>query len=675
MSKKASKNIKNTKSKLPNSKLTKNKLTKNKLTKIDDIETVVQKILGDPYGYANRTSITELVDILKILSYHYYNTQEELVPDEIYDVLRDVLQQRDKNNPFLEEVGAPISKDKVALPYPMASLDKIKPDTDALKKWIKKYTGPYVISDKLDGVSGLLFNDENGKLSLYTRGDGQRGQNITYLINYVINREPFNRLPHNVAVRGELIISKNNFKKINQDFKNARNAVAGLVNSKNYSIDVARLTDFVAYSVINPRYKKTDEMKKLKEWGFIVSEFRITKNLDNQDLSEYLVKRRDTSKYEIDGLVVVDSSKVYKVTNNNPDYSFAFKKVLTDQVTEATVLDVEWNVSKHGYLKPRVRIEPVTLVGVEITYATAFNAKYVVDNNLGPGAIIKLVRSGDVIPHILEVLKPASNGKPKLPDIPHKWNKTGIDLVVKDIHGDASDNIKIKRITYFFKTIGVKNLSEGIITKLVDNGYDTIFKILKADKDDLDNIDGLGMRMIDKIYDNINTAFKNITLQKLMGASSIFGRGFGVRKSKLIVDAYPNIMSIKWNPDELKEKIIELDGFDEITASQFVDNFPAFKDFYEKLANIINLKHINKKLMKQKSNDIFYNEKIVFTGFRDKDLEQFIEDNGGKVSSSVSGNTTLVVYVDSGKKSSKILKAKKLGVKVMTKDEFIRKYK
>ena len=143
-------------------------------------DKLIKELLDDPYKYSTSVTITKLVSTLKKLSKSYYQEQP-LVPDTVYDLLRTVLQQRSPTNKYLKEVGAPISKDKVSLPFPMASLDKIKPSTDALDDWKKDYSGPYIISDKLDGVSALIHK-EDGLLTMYTRGDTFNGQNITHLL-------------------------------------------------------------------------------------------------------------------------------------------------------------------------------------------------------------------------------------------------------------------------------------------------------------------------------------------------------------------------------------------------------------------------------------------------------------------------------------------------------------
>ena len=332
----------------------------------------INKIIDDPYNFVNSLSVTKIVNILKYLSETYYNTNKSLVSDNVYDIIRDVLREKNPKHKFLQEVGAPISKNKVKLPYHMASLDKIKPDTKLLDLWTKHYKGNYVLSDKLDGVSGLLYKSNN-KLYLYTRGDGAFGQNISHLIQYVINIKV--DIPENTAIRGELIISKTNFNKIKDTMANARNAVAGLVNAKHYSVDIAKITDFVAYSIMYPRYKHDKQMELMKTYKLNVVDYSMVTELTNNMISDKLINRRQHGNYDIDGIVVSDSHKCYELGDSNPKHSFAFKQVLTDQIAEVVVLDVLWAVSKDGYIKPRIKIEPINLNGVTITYATAYNAK------------------------------------------------------------------------------------------------------------------------------------------------------------------------------------------------------------------------------------------------------------------------------------------------------------
>lgn len=636
--------------------------------------SVPSKVKTNPYKYAVSVSIQTLEKVLRILSKAYYHTKKPLVSDEIFDLLKGVLLERDPKNPFIKEVGAPISKDKVSLPYQMASLDKIKPDTDRLNKWMKKYPGSYYMSDKLDGVSAMYYKDKKGYHHLYTRGNAKTGQNITHLLAYFSKGVKFDKIPKETAVRGELVIAKKTFeKKLSKKFKNARNTIAGLVNSKNYSVTVAESTDFVAYAVVNPRLKISKQFSSLKKWGFNVVEYSSSKKLTNKQLSELLLKRRDKGDYDIDGIVVMDDSKEYENSEDNPDHAFAFKMVLSDQVADVIVREVVWDISKDGYLKPVVHVEPVKLVGVTVKKATGFNAKFIKDNKIGPGAVIRIVRSGDVIPYIKKVVKSVKKGS--LPNVDYKWNKTKVDIIDQNHH--KSSKVLAKRLQHFFTKLEIKNVGLGIATKFVDAGYETIQDILKTDNEELSEIDGIGETLVDKIKSNIESVFSKMTLPKLMAASQIFGRGLGSRKIKLITDKYLNIMKEKWNTDKLYDKVIDIDGFDHISAKQFSDNFDDFKKFFKSLDKVIDISHVLKVKTKKvsKKHKKLDGLKIVFTGFRDSALKDLIENAGGKVSSSVSSKTNLVIYVPGGKGGFKLEKAKGLKIKLMTKDEFEKAYK
>ena len=169
---------------------------------------------------------------------------------------------------------------------------------------------------------------------------------------------------------------------------------------------------------------------------------------------------------------------------------------------------------------------------------------------------------------------------------------------------------------------------------------------------------------------------KACKLNVLMGASLKFGRGFGSRKAKLITDVYPNILKMKLNDDDMFDNIIEIHGFSEKLTNQFVDNFDEYKEFHDQLADIIDISHLTKKKKKNSKYD-FKGEKIVFTGFRNKDWEEIITDSGGKVTTSVSKNTTMVVYVmpKNNKKPAKLKKAEDLEAVIYTKEEFQEQYK
>ena len=228
----------------------------------------------------------------------------------------------------------------------MGSMDKIKPDTKALGNWKAKYSGPYVLSGKLDGISGLYTTDE-GEPRLYTRGNGRVGQDISYLIPYL-------RLPKDegMAIRGEIIVSKKTFADKYADTKaNARNFVAGVVNAKTVDPQQYRDISFVAYEIIQPEMKPSEQFSTLEKLDIETVINRSEDDITNEFLSNTLVEWRESYKYETDGVIVTDD-KVYERTDKNPPQSFAFKMVLSEQVVEAKVVDVLWTASKHGHLKP-----------------------------------------------------------------------------------------------------------------------------------------------------------------------------------------------------------------------------------------------------------------------------------------------------------------------------------
>jgi len=168
--------------------------------------------------------------------------------------------------------------------------------------------------------------------------------------------------------------------------------------------------------VLSPNLKASSQLKYIEKKKFVPRsvEYEIKDKISINLLSEKLIDGRKNHKYEIDGIVVLDDSKYYPLEDgSNPSYGFAFKQLLMDQIAEATVIDVLWEISKDKYIKPKIKITTVELGGVDVNYATAFNAKFIVDNCIGPGALIQIVRSGDVIPKIEKVLKPAETGKPK----------------------------------------------------------------------------------------------------------------------------------------------------------------------------------------------------------------------------------------------------------------------
>jgi len=661
------------------------KSSQEKNTQINiNIESEVKKLIKNPLTYAGNEEIEKLVNVMKILSHHYYHEGKALVDDSVYDLLLLVLTKRDPKNIFLKQVGAPIddSRTKVKLPYPLPSLNKVKDDYEKkIDRFIKKYKGPYIISDKLDGISAMIIKDPSSqKVFLYTRGDAVNGQDITKLVKYIFTEEQLKSVTRGTAIRGELIVSLKNYKKIKDDYTTARSAVASAVNSKKVNKTLAKLIDFLAYEVISPRLSMEKQFKMLKKISIKTVNNNLVEYISPEGLDAMLSQRKKETKYEIDGIVIYDSSQIYQLKDSNPKHAFAYKKMFDYQIAESKIKAIEWNVSMYGYLIPKIKIKPVVISRTTITYATAFNAKYICDNNLGPGAVVKIIRSGDVIPYILEVVTPAK--EPSMPTVKYCWTDSKVNIFLKNMK-DMDSDVNAKKLTHFFKILEVKYLSKGIIAKLIDNGYTDHHQIINFDIEDLSEIDGLGEKIAVKIKKNINKALSKATLPQLMASSLAFGRGFGRRKIKPIIEMYPNILYKKWSDEVMQEKLIEVEGISTISAKQFTKNIDQFKEFIAKLQeNNVKIDHIIKKKKKNEikkttklSNPALSEMKILFTGFRDKDLVTYIENNNGKVVSSLSSKTDLLVYAENDKTNNKVAKAKKLKVNVITKEAFIKKYK
>ncbi len=725
---------KTAKPKSANPKAAKPKSTKSKSAKPTNLSTdyeitpeIIDQFNSDPAEFILLNDSDILISLIKYAASKYYNDQA-IMSDADYDFLIDTIKELDPDNEILRMIGSEVlSKNKIKLPYFMGSMDKIKPsDQNVLSKWLSRYQGPYVYSDKLDGVSGLLIFNKPNKFSLYTRGDGYEGTDISNLVKHIKTISNLNKskLSDGIAVRGELIMSKANFTKYASRMANARNMVSGIVNSKTLDTEAAADVDFIAYEIISPWIpNQQTQFDNLKQMGFKTV---CTGGVDQmlfQNFSTILQQRIASSEYEIDGIIISNTDlPKQRETDSNPTYAFAFKNPDLLARAKVKVISVRWAISKDGYIKPTLELEPTKLSGVTISSVTALHAKYVVDNKLGPGAVIELIRSGDVIPKIVKVLKPATSGEAQMPDpdIEYEWSTTGVDIITTT----ETDDQTIKELTHFFKKLNIPNLNEPTVKKMLAVGIDSIEQILKIKKSDLVEIDGFGQKMVDKIYTNISNRIQTLTMLDLMVASNVFGHGLGERKLRKIMESYPDIIQLYTNneSDEIINLIKQLDGFDTKTAEYFETGLENFIDLFNRLEpsmrkqlrqSIIDfeaeLAEINKsdsetstetdtdaesdtnaesetenhakpnvsKANVSKANKKLDGMSILFSGFRNKEWEKFIVSKRGKVASSVSSKTSLVVTtaVDlAAKTNAKIVKALELKIPVITKEQFESEY-
>ena len=610
---------------------------------------------------------SELSKMIRDANDAYYCNNKPILTDNEYDVLREFTAEKYPDNKAVKEghTECKIVKGKVKLPFEMWSMDKIKPDTKALEKWMKTYKGPYVLSCKLDGVSGL-YSTVGGVPKLYTRGNGKIGQDVSHLIKFL-------DLPDtpDIVIRGEFIIEKETFQKKYADtFANPRNFVGGLVNQKKVNSEKFADLDFVAYEVIRPELTPSQQMSYLEETLGVNTVRNVTeKTVTNELLSELLVAWRDDYKYEIDGVICINDG-IYSRTTGNPDHAFAFKMVLSDQVAETKVLDVIWTPSKDGYLKPRVQIDPVVLGGAKIEYATGFNGKFIEDNNIGVGALIKLVRSGDVIPHIVAVIQPAS--QPLMPSVPYIWNDTHVDIMLKDKSADST--VKEKTITGFFKILGVGGVGRGNVKRLISAGFDTVPKIIDMVKEDFLTVEGFKDKLANKIRDGIQKKVAEASLPELMHATNLFGRGFASVRFEAILKQVPDILVSKKSDAEKLQQLVAIEGMAKKSAEKFLIHAPIFVDWATN-AGLEKRLHYQPIKLSADPEHLLFGEKWVMTGFRDKELMEKLKKVGAEQQSAVSKKTFMVIVKDKDEDTGKAEEARKLGIPVMTPEEIVAKYK
>ena len=633
----------------------------------DQAKTHIKLFQENGITALDQLNLNNLTAILVVSNDAYYNKKAPLMSDNEYDIIKEYVERKYPSNKITEQIGAPVQKNKVTLPYNMPSMDKIKPDTSILTSWSAKYKGPYVISRKLDGVSGMYISEPEPKL--YTRGDGKVGQDISHLIKHL-------KLPkaHGLVARGEFIIPREIFKtKYADKFANPRNMVAGMINSKTID-DSVRDLHFVTYEVISPQLDPSKQLAALEKAGHEVVKHEVVESVSNSMLSEILLDWRANSEYEIDGIIVTDDH-VHPRVDGNPDHAFAFKMVLSDQMAEAKVVDVEWSPSKDGYLKPRVRIEPIALGGVTIEYATGFNGKFIKDNKIGIGALIKLIRSGDVIPHIMSVSMPAEEAK--MPKDEYSWTESGVDIVLTNVGDNAV--VREKNITMFFKSLEVDGLGEGNVKKLIKAGFDRVSKIIAMKKADFETVEGFKEKTAEKLSTGIKEKVGKASLIEIMVASNTLGRGVSTKNLELIMEAYPQILQSGESADEKVKMLVAIKGVGEKNAKAFVQNMGTFLEFLRECGLEGKLRDTTPKNVSVPVENVditnpLYGKTIVMTKLRDKSIIDHLDKVGAKLGKSIKKDTFVLIVNSHEDKSNKTEYALKNGITIMTPEEFVNRY-
>lgn len=301
----------------------------------------------------------------------------------------------------------------------------------------------------------------------------------------------------------------------------------------------------------------------------------------------------------------------------------------------------------------------VKLSGVTVTRVSGHNARFIQENGIGPGAIIAITRSGEVIPKVLKVLK---RSKPQMPSVEWRWNENKVEAL--QLNAKTNNIGKIKAIAHFFaKGLEVDGVGEGVVAQLYEAGYDTVRKILRMRLDDYMALDGWQERKSKNIYQAIKTKCQGADLIKAMAGSGILGPLLGERKLTSLFKQRPSLfdMSVEHTPEQIAAQLRNVEGFKDKSAAPIIANMAKCFKFLQSLPITFKkaeaVKVVGKKMAGQQ---------VVFTGVRSKEAELEIAKQGGTVASSVSAKTTLLVAKDPGESSSKLEKARSLGVKIVS---------
>lgn len=592
------------------------------------------------------------------LSKAYFNG-EPLVSDHVFDTLVYRLKKLKPDSQVLKKIGAPVRDDKkkVKLPYWMGGMDKMKPESNEMRIYFTKNQGPYFLSDKIDGAALLLEYIDGNLKGIYSRGEGNIGQDLNFLRGFL--KVPLKiKLKDKLFIKGELNLTKKEYlENFSEEATKARGVVTGVFNSLEPNLEIVQSLVFSAYEINYKNredliIKPSDSYKLMKALGFKTPYSKLYEGKDlDKKLSEYLKTRKEKSLFEIDGIIVAQDSPYKELKKDNPKHAIAFK--VNEEPVNTRVLDITWEPTKHGVLFPVMIIEPVILEGDNVKHVSGKNANFMIENGIGIGSQIGVVKSGGVIPEIIEVIKKA---KISLPKVKFKWDINHVNIVLEK----PLDNllVRMKRTLHFFTSVGVKAFKIGTIKKLYNINLDSIDKICKAGVEDFIKADGIKIKSAQKLYDNIHNIIEdNIPLEKLMFASLTFDKGMGSKRFKIILDNLPKIYKLE---RPTTEEILKIEGFGEIVSEQFLEGFSPFKNFIKK-HNFLKFKP-----PELESNVGRYTgEIIVFSGFRDKFLKEKLEKNGAKVEDNLTNKTTLLVVKNKEENSGKIKKAREKNIKII----------
>lgn len=642
--------------------------------------------------------MTELIQILNKASEAYYAHDEEIISNFEYDALYDELVALEEktgvilSNSPTQKVGFE-SVDylpKETHDSPMLSLGKTK-SVDELSSWLSDKKG--LLSWKLDGLT-IVLTYENGVLSkAVTRGNGEVGEVITP------NARTFENIPLKISfkgklvLRGEAVISYNDFEKVNskimnddEKYKNPRNLCSGSVRQLNSEITASRHVRLIVFSLVSAEGMdfsyRNEEFDFLKGLNFeVVEHYYVDKDSVYDKVKEFASK---IESYNIpsDGLVLayddIKYGKSLGMTAKFPRDSIAFK--WQDETAKTVLREIEWSPSRTGLINPVAIFDSVELEGTSVARASVHNISVMEDLKLGIGDEITVYKANMIIPQIAENL--TKSGKVTVPDKCPCCNGDTEIRVLKEakslycINPDCPAK-QIKKFSHFVSrdAFNVDGLSEATLEKFVDEGYIKVFSdifLLERYKDRIIGLEGFGEKSYNNLVESIEKA-KDISLPNFIYSLGILN--VGLANAKVICKAFSYDYSLISNASF--EDLITIEGIGEVIAKSFSSFFAdqANRNELEKLLCTVRMR----KEEVASAGGLLEGKTIVVTGNLNlyasrKDLQKEIEDCGGKLAGSVSKNTFVLVNNDIFSTSSKNKTAKELNIPIMTEEDFVNKF-
>lgn len=638
--------------------------------------------------------IQELVPILAEAARIYEQEDREIMPNHEYDKLYDELEWLEEEtgvilaNSVTQKVGYEVLSDlpRVRHSQSILSLDKTK-EVSRLGSFLDNDQG--LLSWKLDGITLVITYNEGKLVQAITRGNGIIGEDVTS------NARTFANLPlginykGQVTIRGEAIITYSEFERINKElpddekYKNPRNLCSGSVRQLDSKITAQRNIRFYAFTLVDGGLdtdSKEEQIKWLDDQGFGVVEYKMVNSDTVAESVEWFaanIRKRD---FASDGLVLtldsISKSDSLGATAKFPRHSIAFK--WKDEIKETKLIKIKWNTSRTGAINPIAIFEPIELEGTTVARASVHNVSIVQNLKLGEGDTIKVYKANMIIPQIADNITKSNNTEiPK--ECPVCTGETRIE-VIKDakVLYCTNPNCQAKRAKAFVHFVGrdamdIQGFSEASIEKFIGNNFINDFVdlyYLENHKEEIINLEGFGEKSYNNIIDSVEVSRK-VNLANFLYALGI--ERVGISNARLICNHFNyNIDDIM---DAKEEDLVAIDGIGPIIAHSIYSYFK-LEDNRELVNRLMKEIEFDIPDIQELEESPIVGKTFVVTGkvntFKNRrELSQKIEELGGKVVGSVSGNTDYLINNDVDSSSSKNRRAKELEIPIISEEEFM----